>query len=244
MKKCDICGQLFDNHSQFANHVRWNHKRKENTSQKFSESAILHNISKQGEWITEEVKCSKPNCENLVIIKYRSKKGPKVKNFCSRSCSNSRGPRDENFKKKVSESMKNHWEIGTYSNIDYTLNKKFSSKIERLISDYFKNKFPIDEWKTGGNIKCGDYRLSRDLWSDKLKICFEFDGIWHFKDINNQLEIKQKKDTALEDWCIQNDYRLIRLQDGFYDNIEKILFELEIIIYKTNTKIVKLGELY
>jgi hypothetical protein len=242
MKICNLCNESFENHSLYANHIRWKHTK--DTTKNFSKGAIQGKTKQYGDWKFDKIKCFKSDCNSEVEIKYREKKGPKEKNYCSLSCANSRGPRNEDFHNKVSTSIKLHWENGTYKNLDQSNNIKFSSKQERLIVEHFKTKFPLDEWKSGGNIKCGDYRVSRDLWSDKLKICFEFDGIWHFKDINNQLELKQKKDSALESWCILNDYRLIRLQDGFYDNIERIFFELEVIIYKTNTKIVKLGESY
>jgi hypothetical protein len=242
MKICKVCKESFTNHSLYANHIRWKHT--ENTTKNFSKSAIEGKVKQYGKWIFDKVKCSKLECKEEVEIKYREIKGPKVKNYCSIKCANSRGPRNEDFRNKVSTAIKTHWENGTYDNLDFSNNKRFSSKQERCIVNYFKLTYPLDEWKSGGSVKCGDYRISRDLWSDKLKICFEFDGIWHFKDINNQLENKQNKDSALEIWCTQNNYRLIRLEDGFYNTSEKILYELEILIYENDTKLIKLGTSY
>ena len=73
-------------------------------------------------------------------------------------------------------------------------NRHFTSKNEVLIRDYFINNFPEDEWTFGGSIRMNEHQMSRDLYSNKLKICFEYDGIWHFKDIHGQLEQKQLKD--------------------------------------------------
>ena len=54
------------------------------------------------------------------------------------------------------------------------------------------------------------------MWSDVRKICIEYDGIWHFKNIHNQLEEKQKKDKLLNKWCVENGYCLIRIDDKEY----------------------------
>jgi hypothetical protein len=78
------------------------------------------------------------------------------------------------------------------------------------------------------------------MWSDKLKICFEYDGVWHFKDIHNQLAKKQLKDALLEQWCLLNNYRLIRVDEDFYINIQQI----EELIYKQTDKIIKIGNRY
>ena len=80
-----------------------------------------------------------------------------------------------------------------------------------------KNKFPQHSWKSGGRLKHKDVSLTRDAYSNELKICIEYDGIWHFKDIHGQLANKQLKDELLKAWCIENGYRLIRDEDGHYN---------------------------
>lgn len=119
-------------------------------------------------------------------------------------------------------------------------NSMFSSKIERDIVKEIKRRFPLDEWKSGGGLIYNNLRFSRDLYSDKLKICFEYDGIWHFKDIHGQLEFKKNKDFLLEQWCLENNYRLIRIEDKYYKNIDQIIN----LIYKRKTKIIKIGKSY
>jgi hypothetical protein len=78
------------------------------------------------------------------------------------------------------------------------------------------------------------------MWSDKLKICFEYDGIWHFEDIKGQLKIKQTKDVLLEKWCIENNYRLIRIDENFYESVEQIVN----LIYNNKQSVVKIGNRY
>ncbi len=58
--------------------------------------------------------------------------------------------------------------------------------------------------------------LNPDLWSRKIKVIFEYDGIWHFKDIKGQLKNKQRKDALLEDFCLANDWRLVRIKEDRY----------------------------
>lgn len=238
MKICTICNIELHNHSAYANHMRWKHK--DNTTSNFSEGARKGNDKRYGEWIEIKVKCSKENCQNTFNVKYRSKIGPKEKYFCSRSCANSRGARTDDFKNAVSSKVKDSWKNGVYDNIVYTTNKRFSSKKEREIVSFFKNTFPSDEWKSGGSLRVEDQLISRDLYSDKLKVCFEYDGIWHFKDINGQLSTKKTKDALLEKWCVKNGYRLIRLEDGFFTSFE----DLTDVVYNTNHSLLKIGKSY
>jgi hypothetical protein len=118
--------------------------------------------------------------------------------------------------------------------------KLFSSKNERLIVKHFKTNHNDDEWKSSGRLQFKGLNIVRDMWSDKLKICFEYDGIWHFKDIHNQLERKQLIDAALEEWCILNNYRLIRIDEDDYTNISQI----ESLIYNNDDLIIKVGSRY
>ena len=118
--------------------------------------------------------------------------------------------------------------------------KRFNSKGEIEVREHFKHKFPNDNW-TFGPCVIDNQTLVRDMFSKKLKVCFEYDGIWHFKDIKGQLEDKQKKDLLLEKWCIQNNYRLIRIKENIYKKDKKYwLDKLEEIIYNGNEKLVKI----
>jgi len=154
---------------------------------------------------------------------------------------------NEESKSKISKSTsitKQHQkEIGIFSNRDYSIGKNsriYTSKQEREIVNYFKTNFPEYQWKSGGSLKYNNIRIVRDLWSDVLKICFEYDGIWHFKDIHNQLKNKQLKDKMLEEWCIKNNYRLIRIDELKYENLKQI----EDLIFNRNEQIIKIGNRY
>lgn len=142
------------------------------------------------------------------------------------------------WKLKISIKNKQNWQNGK---ISYSQKRLFSSKKEREIVSFFKENFPNDEWKSGGRLKLNDTEnLSRDMWSDKLRICFEYDGIWHFKNIHGQLNKKQIKDRLLEQWCIANNYRLIRVDEDSYIDIQQI----KDLIYNKQDQIIKIGDRY
>ena len=103
--KCNECGEIFENKKIKANHVRWKHK--DNSNYLIKSSLILKEsyANKHGAIINERVECSNLNCNNPFNIEYREGK-KKSKNFCSRSCANSRGKRSENTKQKISNSLK------------------------------------------------------------------------------------------------------------------------------------------
>ncbi len=240
MYQCKECELEFVKFQDKANHVRWKHI--EFTDEKRLNVSLgirLSITNRLGDYIEDTTICSKPGCTNIISIKYRPKK-KKKKYFCCVSCANSRGIRTDEFKKAVSKKIINHWKTGTYNDIDLTSNKQFSSKNERAIIKHFKEKYKDDLWISGGLLKCSGLLISRDMYSKKLKICFEYDGIWHFKNIHNQLELKQKKDNALESWCIENGYRLIRIQDEFFETFDQI----EDLIYNKTEQIIKIGNLY
>jgi len=110
---------------------------------------------------------------------------------------------------------------------------------------YFQENFPDDEWTFGGGIKQDGIKLTRDLYSKKLKICIEYDGIWHFKDIHGQLKNKQLKDEKLEKWCKENDYRFIRIDDEYFiQNPQLHLKLLEIFAYCRDERVIKYGDKY
>lgn len=241
MYQCNKCNKIFDKFQDKANHVRWYHiEITDEKKNNLSEGTRKSNEVRFGKYIEEKCICSKPGCINNVEIKYREGKR-KEKYYCSQSCANSRGKMSEENKKIISSKISKKWKEGVFNNIlEKSENKKFSSKNERLIVNYFKLNFPMDGWKSGGMLLYNDQRISRDMYSDILKVCFEYDGIWHFKDINGQLESKKNKDKALEEWCNEKNYRLIRIQDEFFNGIEQI-YDL---IYKRNEGVIKLGDRY
>jgi len=237
-KECSICKAEFENHSAYANHIRWNHKDNTVFAKKISDKAKERNSKRKGPLIEELTNCRKCNKE-IAIAYYKDKR--KEFYHCSQTCANSRGPRTEEVKKLISVSLKKAWISGKFDHVDYVSNNPFfSSKKEREIVKHFKETFPNDEWKSGGHLRFEGYSITRDLYSDKLKVCFEYDGVWHFKDIHGQLADKQEKDAALEKWCINNNYRLIRLEENHFENFNHI----ENIIYNETDSITKIGSSY
>lgn len=242
MKKiqCNICGEEFDKVQLKANHIRWKHTDNTEFLKKQSSLSKSSNEKRHGKWVSETINCYK--CNNITEIKYREGK-KKSKYYCSRKCANSRKFSYESQQKR-SNTIKQLWANGFYNNTT-ALNhlsqpKQFSSKNERLIVNYFKTNFPNDKWTSGGNIKHNNTRLTRDMYSNKLKICFEYDGVWHFVNINNQLESKQHKDKVLEDWCLEHNYRLIRIDEDVFTSCKQI----EDLIYNTTEQIIKIGNRY
>ena len=242
MYTCEYCQIEFDNPKIKANHIRWYHRDLSEYKVKASCSAKAENERRHGKYINEIVECSK--CNIPINISYRDGK-KKLKYFCSRSCANSRGPRSKIFKEIVSKHIQTLWINGHYDTttaLNHTkqLRRYFSSKNERLILEYFKNNYANDEWTSGAGLIFNGVRLSRDMYSKKLRICFEYDGIWHFEDIHGQLADKQLKDRLLEEWCIYNNWRLIRVDENSFTNISQI----EDLIYKQTDPIIKIGNRY
>jgi hypothetical protein len=244
MKKCYICGEEFENSKVFSNHIRWKHKEptKINCSycnKQYNKSVITRHETNCIENPLVTAKKSKTclQCGNHFIDLY--------KQFCNSSCfasyNNTGRKKDKLTKLKISESVKRKWKEGTYDHLNMSRSPRFTSKNERDIVKYFKNNYPHDEWKSGGGLKIRDNTyISRDLYSDKLQICFEYDGIWHFKDIHGQLEKKKFKDALLADWCRENNYRLIRVDEEDYKNVEQI----ENLIYQKTDKLILIGSRY
>lgn len=182
--------------------------------------------------------------------------------FCSRFCANSRnhsketrlkiskgikayiekhGPSSEETRLRISEGVRAHIKkYGPLNHYGFLNNSRFTSKGEVEVREYFQSKYPSDGWTFGGGLKVEDKRISRDLYSKSLKVCIEYDGIWHFKDIHGQLADKQLKDALLELWCKENGYRLIRIEDRLFKADKTFwLKRLEDEVYQNNTPLVK-----
>lgn len=241
MKQCEICNITFTNPKTYSNHVRWKHKKIEYKRKKCNcckKDIRIENFSKHA--TTCKLKPCK-HCGNNILG------GRNV--FCNSKCSAVFNNKHKDYKNVdrsyiteewraiQSKHTKAHWNKGTHT----AQRVIFSSKNERKIVEHFKTQFSGDEWKSGGRLKLNkNVFLSRDMWSDKLKICFEYDGIWHFENIKGQLKIKQTKDALLEKWCIKNNYRLIRIDENFYEGVEQIVN----LIYNNKQSVVKIGNRY
>lgn len=94
---------------------------------------------------------------------------------------------------------------------------------------------------SGGGFKYKDKILTRDIYSNDLKIIVEYDGVWHFKDIHGQLEEKKIKDRLLEEWVIDNDWRIVRISDDLYRKEKGKYLEILInSIYNRLDKVIKI----
>jgi hypothetical protein len=245
MKICKYCNiQIDDKHSIYANHVRWCDKNTTNGDKGISEvskSKIDYYLKLYP--INEYNVICKVCDAKFTLLERESKFNKRNgKYFCSYSCSRKRS---EEAKQKISLSTKELWKNEEYANkiVKNNTNKnyRFTSKGEEEIKKYLKEIYKVDEWTSGGGFKYENINLTRDMYSNKLKVIVEYDGIWHFKDIHGQLENKQMKDNLLEKWVIENNWRLIRLKDDLYRKNKKYwLNNLLNSIYNSNEQIIKL----
>lgn len=230
MKKdrtCTYCDKLFLNTEGrvFSNHVRWCDKNLTNGDKGVNKNRLT--ALKFYENLNGKIKEFNVNCKQCkkdFLIKEPELQFPKKeKYFCSKFCSaqystNEYDGHSKETKEKISKLGKLAWKNGLMEKVINNPNhiKRFNSKGEIEIRNYFQNKFPENLWTSGGIIKFKNESLVRDMYSKKLKICIEYDGIWHFKDIHGQLKRKQFKDSLLEEWCLENDYKLIRIDEDLY----------------------------
>ena len=126
--KCNECDKIFENVKIKANHVRWKHRKTFSDIGKIEHSKKIFksNEKRFGKWIIEEIPCFK--CGFIKEHKYREGK-KKEKNFCSKSCANSRILKyDESFKKKVSDAIKKKWQDEEYIKKMFNREKFYSSR--------------------------------------------------------------------------------------------------------------------
>ena len=251
MKKdriCQYCNEtFFDVEGRVhSNHVRWCKKNPNDTTRNLQGG----HDKKFGVLKEFIVRCD--HCHIDVVVKERELQFPKKdRYFCTRRCANTHVHTEESKQKlkhsnRIASKLK--WQDPEYQEKmkdAFSSHSYFTSKAEVFIRDHFINKFD-DEWTFGGGLKVqSDCVVSRDLFSKKLKVCFEYDGVWHFKDIHGQLQRKQEKDRALEEWCIKNDWRLIRMSESFHlDHKDDFVYIIEDAIYNKQDQIIKFGKEY
>lgn len=189
-------------------------------------------------WITQSCIFCKTNFKTTINSK---------KKFCNTSCASSfnnvlrvKKPWSANAKLKQSENTKRNWENENYVQKQLLKPLRFNSKKEIEIRQYLQNNFKNDNWTSGGCLKFKKERLVRDIYSNSLKTCIEYDGDWHFINIKGQLERKQLKDKLLEQWCAENNYRLIRIDEKYKFTYQELIS----LIYKDKRPLIKLGERY
>ena len=193
-------------------------------------------ITKECEWCRKEFTYTK-------IVTHPERR------TCSKSCAvsiaNSENPVSWTSEMREAHSIisKKLWEDEDYAKKVLNNNRHFTSKNEVLIRDYFIDNFSEDEWTFGGHLRIQNEGITRDLYSNKLKICFEYDGVWHFEDIHGQLAKKQLKDKLLEQWCINNKYTLVRLDEKQF-NSDSIPMLRELFYSITEPSVIKIGDRY
>lgn len=249
-KICKYCKNRFEeiNPKVFANHVRWcpeNRTNGDKGRKKLSEKSF-ERYAETSKPVEHHVKCQ--NCDKNFILNEREGhfKKRKGKYFCSIKCANTR-EWTEKSREKLGNSVRLLWQNEEYVNKIITnntnRNPRFTSKGEEEIKKYLKSNYISDNWTSGGGFKYDGVRLTRDMYSNKLKVIVEYDGIWHFEDIKGQLADKQIKDSKLEEWVIKNGWRLIRLKDDLYQKDKhKWLNILIDAIYNCQEQIIKLYE--
>lgn len=102
IKKCEICGFETSNGKVMSNHKRWKHIV-EKDSEEYKSFLIKLKKSKS---ISFKYTCEKCGKE-FEVVETKEASEKRKHWFCSRSCANSRGPRTEDFKRKVSLKLKN-----------------------------------------------------------------------------------------------------------------------------------------
>lgn len=239
---------------QFANHVRWCDKNITNGdkgSKSIADAVNKRHDIRLGAYKDFTLICANTKCQKSFIHRCRELNLYKAPKCCSSVCSHAlsaSAPRNwtVDMKKKASDITSSLWDNEEYSNkCINNSNAIFSSKGETEIKKHFVNTYKFDEWTSGGNLKYKDGRLIRDLYSNKLKICIEYDGIWHFKDIKGQLNHKQRIDMLLEEWCIDNNWRLIRIDEDVYNKNKSDAINILIdCVYNKTNQIIKIGDRY
>ena len=269
-KICPHCNKEFKQipGRVFSNHVRWcksNPQYEKCCGKEFKDklkstinfSNMKKFVKTHGELKEYIVECANPKCKKPFTVKEYEKDFGSKKYFCSSFCSHSRIVSQQQ-RQRVSNTLKQQAEYFRQNDKKEYLRRfgcspfdtstkqehRFTSKGERIVRDFFITHFPEDEWTYGGRIVLDNFGISRDLYSNKLKICFEYDGIWHFKNICNQLELKRSKDAALEKWCVMNKYRLIRISESWFSNNGNDPRCIIPLIYSSTEQIIKCGDEY
>lgn len=175
--------------------------------------------------------------KNPTLCKYCNNPLPYDKRkskFCNRSCSSHYNGQHmshetkERISKSVIQFRIEHPEIANKWSSSHITNKHFNSKGEKELLNTIQNQFPQFNFTCGSLRKIAERTYkSLDIYSNELKLIIEFDGIYHFKNIYNNLDQVQLKDKLLEEWCITNNWKIIRVNEITYINQkEKLLLTL------------------
>lgn len=186
-------------------------------SKSISETAKRKKDAKIAEYLLNPNKCVL--CNNDIPYEKRKSK------HCGLSCSNKNRRHSEATKQLIRSSVNTFIKENPdqfYKCMENRENivvqhQMFSSKNERELLKIIKTEFPSYNFTSGGNFKLEDNsRKSLDIYSKDFKIIIEYDGIYHFKDIYGNFEKVKHKDRLIEKWCIDNNWKIIRVNEKTY----------------------------
>lgn len=242
--RCPICGNEKPDKNKFCSFTcrnKWINSRKNYPLQGLAIAKTKALLFPKKDF---DVICS--TCGVSFCVRERVEKFPlKEKYFCSRSCANTRN-HTVAVKKKISSALQKRYQnLSIEEKIKRvtgsTCGKRiFRSKGEISLLKLLKRSIPHGDFTYGGAISYNGNIISRDIISTKLKVGIEYDGIWHFKDIKNQLKQKQFKDRLYEEWITKSDYRLIRVTATNFSKNLDLYEELVDAILHSKKKILKL----
>ena len=181
-----------------------------------------------GKYIEESIDC--PKCGTSFSRSYRTtaKKGPKQ--FCSRSCANSRDWKSHPNSKAIKEKRRNaalNNPVWIKNMENFTNNKRFSSKAERVLAENLGANFRRHKQvklHTNRRIDVDIAHKTKDVW-------IESDGLFHFEKVHKNHDFKKSKDrdSEEEEYCLNNSILLIRVKNYEYSIDEQIKFVNESI---------------
>ena len=228
MYKCQYCGKEFNNIYGLAGHTshcklnpNYNKEEREKQQKKASIAANLAKINKakEIEATRKERKliCKKCGKEYILNLTDREVEKHKYSDFCSRSCANSRGPRTEETKIKISKSVKetykNHPELvkNQYSNSN---NYKYISELISLgyiLNDdnyEYKDKLVnLNKFDKHNCVICNKEFYCRIIKSGKIgggKTCCEACHKELIKQIGKETYQKVKNEGRFQGWKSRN----------------------------------------
>lgn len=233
MKTCLVCGETFDVGRIYSNHVRWKHRdRAFSTEGKAAIQENARRLNKQRLGY-EGSKFDGSTCE---ICNRKLSTSERKNRFCSteacrfqaHSIGGTAAWKDRTTMLRIVQTtvwnnpmwVKN---MGTGSTKP-EMRKYFSSKGERELTEVIKNRLPQYHWQTGGSHNIGNnVRKAFDVYCKDIKLIVEYDGAYHWKNIYGNLPIVQMKDRQMETFCINNGWKLIRVNERTYQKMPQIV---------------------
>ena len=246
-KHCPVCNKDLSGMriTDVGNHIKWC-KFKSAPTNVYSQAKIKADTARLGQYSLYYVVCQK--CGTEFEVRQREHSFPKKeKYFCSRSCANSRSNLSQSWTQQKKEKARKLWQNEQYANRQLNRDKFFTSKGQRLIRDTIVQKHSNDNWTWGSlNKKYKELVFHPDMFSHKLKLVFQYDGIYHFKTIyrNQDLQKSKLKQKVLQQWCSENGYKLLRISESWFHSIGKDVSIVQNILYSLENPVTKLGAEY